>query len=178
MRRWMSLAGVALVSTLGLAGCQRTISVLYRTEPGGATIETVDGGLVGRGLGERRFTIDDDAWKNGQRCVPTGTVTARWISGAQMQQSENICLPDDQGTILAYSVVRVLHRPTGAPDLALDLNYASEVAQQEVAQQQAAAQEASARAEQTAADARLERAEARRLEAEAELERAKHRHHD
>lgn len=177
MGRWMKV-GAVLAASLMLAGCQRTISVLYRTEPGGGTIETADGGFVGRSLGERRYAISQEAWKQGQRCVPTGTVTARWISGAQMQQSENICLPDDQGAILPYTVIRVLHRPTGAPDLALDLNYASEVAQQEVAKQQAAAQEAAARAEQTAADARLERAEARRLEAEAELERARHRHHD
>jgi hypothetical protein len=162
---------------MGLTGCQRTISVLYRTEPGGATIES-ESGYIGRGIGERRYAISKEAWKNGQRCVPTEIVTARWISGARMQQSEKICLPDDQGTILPYTVIRVLHRPDEAPDLALDLSYASEVAQQEVAKQQAAAQEAAARAEETAAEARWERAHARRLEAEAELERARRHGHD
>ncbi|WNL44747.1 hypothetical protein RKE25_15125 [Dyella sp. BiH032] len=165
-------AGLVLVALVGLTGCQRTVSVLYRTEPGGATIES-ESGYIGRGLGERRYAISKAAWRSGQRCVSTETVTARWISGARMQQSENICLPDDQGTILPYTVIRVLHRPDGAPDLTLDLDYASEVAKQEVAKQQAAAQEAAARAEEANAEARWERAHARRLRAEAELERVR-----
>jgi hypothetical protein len=101
--------------------------------------------------------------------VLTDTARATWISGAEAMQSEQICAP--VGSQGVYEVTRVLRRPPDAPNLALDLNYANDVAQQQLAERQVAAQETAANAQATAAYAELEEAKARREEAKAERAR-------
>jgi ParB-like chromosome segregation protein Spo0J len=163
-------AGLALVSMLSLAGCGLAINVHYRTEPAGATIES-GSDYLGRTAGVRRYFISKEALKNGVHCVLTDTARAKWISGAETVQSEQICAP--WGAQGQYDVTRILRRPADAPNLALDLNYANDLAQQDLAERQVAAQEMAANAQVTVANAQLEEAQARRAEAEAELERAK-----
>ncbi|MGO4701583.1 hypothetical protein [Dyella sp. 2RAB6] len=167
MGRWTKL-GMVLVASLGLAGCGLAINVNYQTEPGGATIES-GGEYLGRTAATRTYFISQKALEGGVHCVLTDTARAKWISGAEVMQSEQICAP--QGSQGAYEVTRVLRRPADAPNLALDLNYANDMAQQQLAQRQVAVQEAAASAQATAAYAELEEARARREEARAERER-------
>lgn len=169
MGTWIK-AGALLMASWCLTGCGLAISVHYRTEPGGATIES-GSDYLGRTEAVRTYFISRKAVKNGAHCILTDTARAHWISGAEVLQSEEICAP--YGSQGMYDVTRILRRPADAPNLALDLNYASDLAQQNLAERQVAAQELAANTQAAVASAQLEEAQARRAEAEAELERAK-----
>ena len=169
MGTWAKL-GLVLMSSLGLAGCGLAINVHYVTEPGGATIQQ-GGSYLGRSSASRSYYIPKAEADAGVRCVNTGLARADWISGAWVQDYDQVCAPANAKFM--YDVTLVLRRPADAPNLGLDLNYANEMAQQALAERQVAAQETAANAEATAAAARLEEARARQEEARTERERLK-----
>ena len=135
------LAPAALAILLALGGCASGPGVAmltYETQPAGATL--YEGGQsIGVAPVMRRYAGDAQTG-----AVRTPEVTAVWPSGAKTTFWTNLHVGDDR--------VTTLQRPSSAPNLAVDVAHAAEIADQ--ARRDEARAKASLKADQARASAR------------------------
>lgn len=135
------LAPAALAILLALGGCASGPGVAmltYETQPAGATL--YEGGQsIGVAPVMRRYAGDAQTG-----AVRTPEVTAVWPSGAKTTFWTNLQVGDDR--------ITTLQRPSSAPNLAVDVAHAAEIADQ--ARRDEARAKASLKADQARASAR------------------------
>lgn len=130
MKLKLGLLGEALLCLL-LSGCATNIGLTYQTQPAGALLSYMDGTQqVGLSPVRMNYVWDEKFVSNG--CLHTKGVTAQWVSGARVSSPQVITICKQSGEF-TYN----LPRPTDAPGLEKDMQFALEVERTRIMQQQA-----------------------------------------
>jgi hypothetical protein len=128
-----------------IAGCANQLQVTYYSDPPGATLYAGD-----RNLGRAPLTFNYDISEADQKrgSMNLQGLTARWVSGASQSYgtfTSNLNIGKSQHF--------TLKRPSNAPGLSTDMNYALELEKLQIMQRQAQAAEDAAASAARAAEA-------------------------
>jgi len=134
-----------IIFSIFMAGCANQLQMTYYSDPPGATLYAGD-----RNLGRAPLTFNYDISEADQKrgSMNLQGLTARWVSGASQSY----------GTVtsnlnIGKSQYFTLKRPSNAPGLTADMNYALELEKLTEMRRQSAAQEDAAYEARRAASA-------------------------
>jgi len=121
---------ISVIILFGLTSCASNIGLTYKTQPLGAMVSFIDGRQIGETPAKLYYKWDEKYVRNG--CLHIKGFTAKWVSGAQATSPETLRVCNSSGDF-EYT----LARPTDAPGLEKDMNYAMQTQQLRLQQQQA-----------------------------------------
>lgn len=135
-----------VIFSIVVAGCANQLQMTYYSDPPGATLLSADNRNLGRAPVTLNYDISEADQKRGSMNLQG--LTARWVSGASQSY----------GTVtsnlnIGKSQYFTLKRPSNAPGLTADMNFALELEKLTEMRRQTAAQEDAAYEARRAANA-------------------------